>query len=45
MVFHGVDLLSVVVKLDGFAMIALATRAGVCRFMGPLRGVHFIVDF
>ena len=44
-VFHGVDFLSVVVELDGFAALGLAAGACLCRFMGPLHGVPFRVDF
>ena len=45
MILHGVDFLSVVVKIDGFSTLGLAAGAGLCRFMGPLRGVLFVVDF
>ena len=45
MIFHGVDFLGVVVKLDGFATLGLAAGAVLCKFMGPLRGVLFRVDF
>ena len=44
-IFHGVDLLSVVVKLDGFARLGLADGAVFYRFMRPLRGVLFRVYF
>ena len=45
MIFHGVDFLSVVVKVDDFSTLGLAAGAGFCRFMGSLHGVLFRVDF
>ena len=45
MIFHGVDFLGVVVKLNVFATLGLASGAGFCRLMGPLRGALFKLDF
>ena len=45
MIFHGVDILNVVVNFDGFATLRISVGAGFYRFMGPLRGVLFILDF
>ena len=45
MIFRGVDILNVVVNFDGFATLRISVGAGFYRFMGPLRGVLFILDF
>ena len=45
MIYHGVYFLSVVVKLDSFSTLGIASGSGLCRLMGPLRGVLFRVDF
>ena len=44
-IFRGVEFLGVVVKLNGFVTLRLAGGSGFCRFMGPLCGVLFRVDF
>ena len=45
MVFRGAYFLSVVVELDGFVTLGIAAGAVFFRFMGPLRGLLFRVDF
>ena len=45
MVFHGVNFLSVVLKLDCLATLGLASGAGFCRFKGPLCRVIFRLYF
>ena len=44
-IYHGVELLGVVVELDGFATLGIAAGACFYRFIGLLRGVLFRVDF
>ena len=44
-IFHGVDFLSVFVQLDDLATLGIASGAVFYRFMGPLCGVLFRVDF
>ena len=45
MLFHGIDFLRVVLKINNFATLGLAVRTGFCSSIGQLCGILFRVDF